>query len=238
MNNAEKISAQVRQELPLKESVLPDEYFYQSLPICILDSVFSISTKYGAVQNVVSRYTSFFALQKFRANRDELPPRSEQESVSDLVAHFTLRSPVEFATEVVQNKQRTSAINGILKAEAVKHFAEAFKAHGVEHLQDIPAAMKMKDLKKAVRSITGQGSGITLRYLWMLAGSATHVKPDRMILRYLERAIRRPVEPAEAQSLIAAAVELLLVDFPQMTPRLLDYEMWRFESDLAKVQSD
>jgi len=43
-------------KLDLKSATLGDEYRYMSLPLCVIDAVFSINNKYKAVQNVVARY--------------------------------------------------------------------------------------------------------------------------------------------------------------------------------------
>mgnify|MGYP003466554474 CR=1 FL=1 len=35
---------------------LGDEYFYASLPLCVIDAVYSIGVRYGSVRNVIRRY--------------------------------------------------------------------------------------------------------------------------------------------------------------------------------------
>ena len=63
----------------------------------------------------------------------------------------------------------------------------------------------------------------------MLAGSEDFVKPDRMVLRFLEAALARRVGVSEAVELLRGTSRELLTEFPNMSPRLLDYEVWKFQ---------
>lgn len=65
-----------------------------------------------------------------------------------------------------------------------------------------------------VRAIPGQGSGISLQYFWMLAGSDDFIKPDRMVLRFLQAALARPVPVREAARLMRAACRRLVATYP------------------------
>ncbi len=42
--------------LLLNNTKLPEEFYYQSLSLCVLDAVFSIGVKYSNVQNVISNF--------------------------------------------------------------------------------------------------------------------------------------------------------------------------------------
>src|SRR5579884_2086604 len=46
--------------------------------------------------------------------------------------------PEVMAAKVYVNRQRTSAINGILKADAVAQFTRCLRSYGVEFFQDVP----------------------------------------------------------------------------------------------------
>jgi hypothetical protein len=71
-------------------------------------------------------------------------------------------------------------------------------AAGVRYLQDVSAAAQDEKLDTALRAIPGQGSGISVGYFFMLAGDDNLVKPDRMIVRYVGKAVRRTVSAHEA----------------------------------------
>lgn len=139
-----------------------------------------------------------------------------------------------FTSDIFRNRQRTSTNSGILKAEAIHRFAEVLKKHGVNYLQDVPATIQNVDLENDIKQIPGQRSGISLRYFFMLSGSEGFIKPDRMIQRFLERVLQRPVRIVESQNLLSAAVDELTTDYPIMTPRLLDNLIWQYQRQQKK----
>lgn len=55
----------------LKDRGDPFKDFYKSLPICILDAVFSIGVRYTSVVNVVNSYMATFDLTISRTQTDE-----------------------------------------------------------------------------------------------------------------------------------------------------------------------
>jgi|688.fasta_scaffold12445_1 hypothetical protein len=65
----------------------------------------------------------------------------------------------------------------------------------------------------------------------MLAVREDLVKPDRMIFRFLERVVGRPVSPDEAQAMLTAAARELQPEFPGIKPRTLDNLIWRQERE-------
>ena len=134
------------------------------------------------------------------------------------------------AKSVYQNRQRTSARMGILKSEAVFRFANVFKAFGVEYFQDLSKVINDAKFELGLRAIPGQRSGISIQYFWMLAGSECFVKPDRMVIRFLENVLARKIKnPEEAARLLQSASNHLSKDFQNMNPRLLDYEVWKYQ---------
>jgi hypothetical protein len=142
-----------------------------------------------------------------------------------------------FTKEVFQNRQRTSARNGILKSEAVFRFASVLSSHKIDRLEDVPKLTWHEDLPvemqkpyaQEILAIPGQRSGISLAYFYMLAGSTGIVKPDRMVITFLEHIIQRPVGYYEAQYLLSHASQYLNTEFPLLTPRVLDHEIWKYQ---------
>ena len=53
-----------------KNYELPDVYYYKHLPLCVIDSIFSIGVKYEAVQNTLNRFCEHFKIDKF-SNSEE-----------------------------------------------------------------------------------------------------------------------------------------------------------------------
>lgn len=230
-NNIDLIVVHVDRVLTLDSACLGSEYYYKSLPLCIVDAVYSIGVRYEGVKNVVDRYCARFNLQRTRTTKSLFSPVHEQESISAFCENTERIGPVNMAEEVYRNRQRTSARNGILKADAVYRFAIVLRKYNIEYLQDMSGAVENIALEKDIRSIPGQASGISLKYFFMLAGSDDIIKPDRMILAFLGEALGRPVSMSEAQDLLSAAAKQLRVNYPNLTPRLLDHEIWKYQRD-------
>jgi hypothetical protein len=158
-----------------------------------------------------------------------VPSLNDQEPLSALVEKMSTLGIMQFAAGIFKNRQPTSPRNGILKAEAVFRFTTVLTDAGVNFLQDIPPRVSDSNLEATLRRIPGQTSGISISYFFMLAGTEDLIKPDRMIGRFLRRHLGYEPSPAEAQSLISGACEILRTKYPDLTPRLLDYVIWSHE---------
>lgn len=227
-SDAMTVASYVEQVLPLENASLSEEYHYQSLPLCVIDAVFSIGVRYAGTRRVVSRYCEFTKQQRIRPG-DTLPPVSDQESISNFCDRPEQTDPALMATQVYGSRQRTSSKNGILKADAVARFAQCLRAQGIEFIQDVSRVAHSAQFEAEIRDIPGQRSGISLQYFWMLAGSDDFIKPDRMVLRFLQTALNRSVTVREANGLLRAACGKLVEKHPQLTPRLLDHEVWKYQ---------
>lgn len=222
--------------LDLKPGEALEEQAYQSLPLCVIDAVYSIGVHFVSVRKVVDRYCAYYSLTRHRPSRKELPVAQDQESISELCAKFERLGAETFAYRVFCNRQRTSTNNGILKAEAVYRFAAALKKHGIEYLQDIDSLSSNKAFEADIKMIPGQKSGVSLAAFFMLAGSDDLIKPDRMILRFINTVLHKTPTLGEAQTLIAGATEVLKARYPHLTPRLLDYEIWNYQRQQATTE--
>jgi hypothetical protein len=223
------VAAFCGKELVLQGARLGDEYFYQSLPLCVIDAVYSIGVKYKGVQNVARRYCEYFGLLEFREPRDQVPPTGEQQPLSALVEKMDALGIEKFTKGIFNNRQRTSPRGGILKPEAIFRFATVLRDNGMNFLQDVPPRVLDAELEGELRQIPGQTSGISITYFFMLAGTENLIKPDRWIGRFLKRCLNAEPTPEEAQFLISGACEMLLTEYPDLTPRLLDNVIWNYE---------
>jgi hypothetical protein len=206
-----------------------DDFWYASVPLCVLDAVFSINARYEGVRAVVLRYCENFGAPMERA-RDVLPTPEEQTTVSQLVEQISTVGADRFADEVVHNRARTSTVNGILKVEACLQFAEVLRQHKVEVLQDLVGRDADQELVTDLEGVKGQSSGVAVRYFFMLAGAEHLVKPDRMILRFLSRLLGRAVvDGNDAQALLSAVAVELQREYPEVTAQSLDYAIWSRE---------
>lgn len=204
---------------------LPKEYFYANLPLCVLDAIYSIGVRYTSTENTVRRYYEAFHITPYRDSA-EFPAEKEQHTMSQLKNNIQNVGIEAFVgKKYLNNMQRTSSRNGILKAEAVLACAELFAKNGIETLQDF-AGKWNPEIEAEYLKICGQKSGISLAYLKMLCGDDTKVKPDRHILRYLKSEYSANVELADAQPVIEATTKILNEKYPTLTVRQVDYLIW------------
>ena len=207
----------------------PNLDFYKSLPICILDAVYSIGVKYSSTSKVTERYIKHFDLNISRSAADE-----NEHTVKDFLNNIKEAGGAKaFAEEVVHNRQRTSSRNGILKAEACELVAKVFESHGINTLSDFENYHKKDELDKDILSVHGQSSGVMLKYLKMLCGNNNLIKPDRMVKRFVAGFSSTITSDEDLQELVSrAATEVLKLKYPNMKPRLLDYLIWEYQKNI------
>jgi endonuclease III len=213
-----ELAERVDTETAARSVCLPREYTYKSLPLALIDAVFSIGVKYRATENTVERFcrNQSPAWSRFRP---EVGPEHPVSQFLDTVANLKAE---EVAERIYGNRQRTSAVNGILKAEAVTRCARVLVSHGIDCFADAWKLQHNATLENEFRKVPGQGSGISFSYLKMLCGDDDGIKPDRHITRFMARhAI------ADVQQLRAVAAEL------RISARMLDYAIWQKMSGSA-----
>ncbi|MCG7519501.1 hypothetical protein [Ruegeria sp. Ofav3-42] len=216
-------------ETGLKPLPLPAEFFYASLPLCVIDAVFSIGVTYTSTANTVTRFCERQGWTKSLA--PDAPRATGEHTISEFLALFDGLTPDQMADDLFGNRQHTSTRSGILKAEAVRQYAEALQANGIEDFGDMTET-RLTMIEKQVRRIPGQGSGISFDYFRMLAGNDNLIKPDRMVQRYVAKAANmRPerVTPEFARSVLQNAITKLAERGFAWTPRQLDYAIWTWE---------
>jgi len=182
----EKIAQYCIQNLNLDDAELSEEYFYASLPFCIIDAVYSLGVRYSSTRNTVIHFCDIKGLQRLRLKESPFLDISQQYSVhqfDDLLSHYD--DYKQIAVELFNNKQRTSSRNGILKAEAVHKFARVLLKYNVNYFQDISKVIYDLNFENDICLIPGQTYGTALTYFFMLAGDDNKVKPDRMIYSFL-----------------------------------------------------
>jgi|LQYC01.1.fsa_nt_gi hypothetical protein len=233
---AKRIAKYCEQVLDLQNAEFSEEDFYQSLPLCVIDAVYSIGVRYEGVKRTVERYCNYFNLQRIRNNREAIPPRASQESVSDFVDTIELIGVENFSKNILRNQQRTSTTNGILKAEAVYQFVKVLKKYGINYFQDLPGGKETDGFGLEIISIPGQRSGLSLRYFLMLAGFQDFVKPDRHIKAFIANALGEKVGDRVATQLLRDACKLLKKKYSHLTPMLLDNVIWKYQRNNGNPQ--
>ncbi len=227
-NDVNKIAKCCESIFELDKLKLSEGYFYNNLPLCIIDSIYSIGVRYTSTRNTVLRYCQHYGIRRIRET-SEFPSELLQHKVSDLIQNIKQVSPDIFAKEILKNKQRTSTRNGILKAEAVLLWAELMDKFEIQTLQDFNTKYSLI-LEQELKKIPGQSSGISLAYLRMLAGNDNFVKPDRHIIKFLSNCVDKNVEVPAVQKLMEDIVSELSKEYKHMTVRLLDHAIWGYMS--------
>lgn len=225
---AKQLAICCKEKLELEHAKLGQEYYYVSLPLCVIDAIFSINVKYESVKNVVCRCTTYLKADMYRDLKSNFLPTSEQLSVNDFLTFYE-KNTLEYITRnIYRNRCRTSSKNGILKSEAVYMFLTILKNHGVNYFQDIDK-IDFDRFEKEVKSIPGQKSGISLKYFFMLVGNEALIKPDRMIRRFVEDYTSQSLSSIELIQLFNEVIKILKLDFPHLTLRELDHEIWKYQ---------
>ncbi|CAM3055438.1 hypothetical protein [Flavobacterium frigoris] len=207
-----------------KNYILPDEFNYSHLPLCVIDSVFSIGVKYEIVQNTINRFCAHNKIDKFS--------KSAELSTSFFLNLMEQKSITELTESIYKNRQRTSTRSGILKSEAVIKFLKILQKHEVNKLSDLYKIISSKEFEIDIKQIPGQKSGISLTYFFMLAGSDDLIKPDRMIIRFLESISEENVSLSDCQIILAEVAKKLQKNGFDITPKKLDNLIWNYQRNL------
>ena len=199
---------------------------WTSLSFCIVDAVWSIGANYDNV--VVPLVRKKFAA-KFVVTEPTVP--ASQPMPHDPLPLSRLDDLTVESLTALTNRQRTSTRGGIRKADAVLQHVAVFRDHKVETMQDALALFsnteRFDQVDTALRLIPGEGGyGIRRNYLWMTIGQDDLIKPDRMVLRWLERHDIK-TDPAGARDIIAAIVPLVSRQMKRrVTAWEIDHALW------------
>lgn len=227
MRDIDRMCQACAQCFDLKNLKLSDSYSYASLPLCVIDAVYSIGVRYMSTKNVVDNYCTYFDLDKYTTGNRM---GAGQHNISQLVANIEMIGAERAADRIFRNHQRTSTRNGILKvkAEAVLRFAKVLQKYGIETFHDLRYESLTTGLEKEIQAIPGQKSGLSFHYFCMLAGDDSQAKPDRHVLRYLKEYTGKNYSISEAQELLTKTAERLQGAYPHLSVRLLDHTIWNY----------
>lgn len=219
--DVEKVLAFCRERLPAPASWSPFIGYPDGLALAVIDAVWSTGTRYAITTGVLKRYT---------ARRKQMGGDASRDGLRDLLDFIERLGGVDAFVDQIGTRNRVSTRPGAaLKAEAVHQAATALRGLGVVSADEFRAAERTalaEHARDAWRTVPGQGSGISWRYLRMLVG-LPDVKPDRMVVRFVasalgisEHALHRDL----AARLVQEAAGRLKVD-----PRALDHAIWIFQ---------
>ena len=213
-------------------SPIPDMGYYSSVALCAFDAVFSIQSRYNSVVSpLIDRLCSMIDIPRHLENQSVLPRIEEQIKVSEFQRRLRRLNCLDPATlaEKLNNRQRTSSRNGILKADAFLQYLEEFKSHEIETFQDVfSSEEKRAKLEQSLRKITGQN--VAVDYFFMLAGNKDDVKVDTWIKRFVHDALGKDIPESQIKQLFKEAAEYYRNNgYPDMTVRHLDHIIWNWQ---------
>ena len=210
----------VRRSFYLSEFGLPDAFFPAHLSVALIDAFFHPRLR-GPANPTAGRYCRRFGLVRTRAERWELPPVDEQETLGDLVRRCDEVSS-EAATNEIFGASDRSPGTKISNGDKVVAAARALRGIGVDILQDVPPRSP-REIGAALRAVPRIGE-TTVRKLLMYAGEEEFVRGDAHVRRFVASAIgRRQVPVDRAEGLVRAAAHELI-----LSPRLLDWRIWEY----------
>lgn len=198
-----------------KEGLYPDI----SLVLAVIDSIFSISSRYESTIKVVNRFATHVNIDKTK----------DDYTISQFINEFGNYTDEELANDIFNNRQRTSSINGILKAEAVKQIIKIFNKHGIETKTDLLNHNDIKKIEEEVKSVKGQGSGITFYYIMMHAGDENRFKPDRQLKKFFEELLGYgTLNNQQLNEVFFKELEIVKAKYPYFTAKSFDSLIWEF----------
>ncbi|MUL63188.1 heme peroxidase [Mycobacterium sp. CBMA 234] len=188
-----------------------------SLALCIIDAIYVTGARHLTVEKIVERYRAYRAGQGADADTDGAP---------ELVANVEeLGGPHQWAAQIGNRRPTSTTKDAPLRSLALMEAAQGLVALGIrtaEDLRVVAADAELADEAKQVwRSVPGQRSGFTWRYLVMLAELPG---ADRTVAGYVGRELGADYSE-RATALLAAVAEAAGWD-----ANALRQAIWRFEA--------
>ena len=109
-------------------------------------------------------------------------------------------------------------------------FLRELSNEGINYFQDLENISPNFELK--IKEIKGQKSGISLQYFYMLAGNDQLIKPDRMVIRYIESILEQPISQKDCQFILEKTSLKLEVSGIDISPRALDNAIWNYQRNI------
>ena len=224
----------VRCSIVSENAELGDEFFPAHLSVALIDTVFNPQLRYKtAVVPIIERYCRHFGLRRTRTDRENLPPTEEQETLRGLIGHYE-----EYGLETMKEKvfaaRYCSPGTNITKAENVLLAAAELQKIGIDTLQDAREASLERpgEIKSALIKLRGI-AGRTINMFLMYSGNDDFVKGDVHVCRFVEKELGRKISASEAEKSVKDAAREL-----KISPRILDYKIWEYESQLNQPRNN
>lgn len=191
--------------------------------LALVDAVYSIGARYSGVELHLKDLAQ--QLREQGGGTDSLAV------IADLPEEVIIGAMGR--SRVAPGKARSTS-----KAAAVKEAAARLGELGVDNAAQLRGylddpAHSPADIYAAYTSVYGLGK-VTAEYFLMLLG-VPGIKADRMVTRFVARAVGRSVSPVEARRLVEQAHELLKGEkkFKRVTLTQFDHGIWLHEREVG-----
>ena len=204
------------QNFEIKEANIPNKY--NSLPVCILDDIFSLRAKYETMTlKVVQRFANYFLKGDLSASGYRL---------EDFIRDIDSLGSKKISFEILKNMQMISNRQKLDVCYEIARKLILLDIHDIEGFRNYHSD---EILEIVLRSVKGVGDA-AVNYLFMLAGDENRVKPDVHIHRSLFDALGYEVSNEECQIIFREAANELKKQYPFVTPAKLDNIVWKHYS--------
>lgn len=112
------------------------------------------------------------------------------------------------------------------------HFLRELSNEGINYFQDLENISP--NFESKIKEIKGQKSGISLQYFYMLAGNDKLIKPDRMVIRYIESIVKQQIPQKYCQIILEKISLKLEVSGINISPRALDNAIWNYQRNIKQ----
>ena len=214
--NGKKLLEYIENRIGIKYSSMPN--YYHSLPICILDDIYSLQSKYETITfPTVKRYADYFLDGDLYTDKyliDDFISDLDREGVSNVMLN------------ILKNSQ---CIGHRRKIDVCYDVAIKLKKLSIQTFEDFNNYTDKEYLSYCLRQIKGVGDA-AIDYLFMMVGDDNRVKPDIHIHHCIKDAIGHDVSNEECQILFREVSSELIKSKPFATSRFLDGLVWTFYS--------
>lgn len=219
MDDADKLLDYIKNTIGIKNPEMPN--YYHSIPICILDDIYSLQSKYETITfPTIKRYADFFLDGNLY---------TDNYSIDSFVRDLEEKGLSFIMTNVLNNRQY---VGGRRKIDVCYDMAKKLQALGIQTFNDFNNFRDKDYLTYCLRQIKGVGDA-AIDYLFMMIGDDNRVKPDIHIHHCVMDAIGHDVSNEQCQLLFRTVSERLVSSFPFATPRFLDGIVWSYYSKSA-----
>ena len=225
-----KVSELIKQQIDFDTAYLSNEFYYSSVVFCVVDAIYSINSTYASTKKVIQRVAEKLNVSQYRPFGSRADAYEDIIKINRFLKYIEKYDFEQLASVFFENRQRTSAVNGILKAQAVVEFLRVLKEFGINELSDVRKIDGNLAFEDAIKSIRGQSSGLSLKYFYMLSGDENYIKIDRHLTNFVSDILEKQIDQTEAEQILLDVAEELKKANPTMTPRQLDHEIWKLMS--------